>query len=56
MTFEPHPREFFAQKLGDLSKAPNRIANLRDKLSSLARAAALGRPRNTFMGIWGNYR
>ncbi|HZX28732.1 MAG TPA: bifunctional riboflavin kinase/FAD synthetase [Telluria sp.] len=38
MTFEPHPREFFAQKLGDLSKAPNRIANLRDKLSSLARA------------------
>lgn len=38
MTFEPHPREFFAQKMGDLSKAPNRIANLRDKLSSLARA------------------
>jgi len=38
MTFEPHPREFFAEKMGDLSKAPNRIANLRDKLSSLARA------------------
>jgi riboflavin kinase/FMN adenylyltransferase len=38
MTFEPHPREFFAQKMGDLSKAPNRIANLRDKLGSLARA------------------
>jgi riboflavin kinase/FMN adenylyltransferase len=35
MTFEPHPREFFAQKMGDLSKAPNRIANLRDKLNSL---------------------
>lgn len=38
MTFEPHPREFFAQRAGDLSKAPNRIANLRDKLESLARA------------------
>ena len=35
MTFEPHPREFFARKMGDLSKAPNRIANLRDKLNSL---------------------
>ncbi|MES2901392.1 MAG: bifunctional riboflavin kinase/FAD synthetase [Pseudomonadota bacterium] len=38
MTFEPHPREFFAQRAGDLSKAPNRIANLRDKLESLAKA------------------
>jgi riboflavin kinase/FMN adenylyltransferase len=36
MTFEPHPREFFAHKLGDLSKAPARIANLRDKLQSLS--------------------
>ncbi|PHV08757.1 bifunctional riboflavin kinase/FMN adenylyltransferase [Janthinobacterium sp. BJB412] len=36
MTFEPHPREFFAQRAGDLSKAPPRIANLRDKLQSLA--------------------
>jgi riboflavin kinase/FMN adenylyltransferase len=35
MTFEPHPREFFAHKMGDLSKAPPRIANLRDKLGSL---------------------
>ena len=35
MTFEPHPREFFARKMGDLSKAPARIANLRDKLQSL---------------------
>ncbi|MYN01816.1 bifunctional riboflavin kinase/FAD synthetase [Pseudoduganella sp. DS3] len=35
MTFEPHPREFFARKLGDLSKAPPRIANLRDKLQAL---------------------
>lgn len=38
MTFEPHPREFFAQRMGDLSRAPNRIANLRDKLESLERA------------------
>lgn len=38
MTFEPHPREFFAQRAGDLSKAPNRIANLRDKLQSLSNA------------------
>jgi riboflavin kinase/FMN adenylyltransferase len=38
MTFEPHPREFFAQRSGDLSKAPARIANLRDKLESLASA------------------
>lgn len=35
MTFEPHPREFFARKLGDMSKAPPRIANLRDKLQAL---------------------
>jgi riboflavin kinase / FMN adenylyltransferase len=35
MTFEPHPREFFAHKMGDLSKAPPRIANLRDKLQAL---------------------
>ena len=26
MTFEPHPREFFAQMAGDLSRAPARIA------------------------------
>jgi riboflavin kinase / FMN adenylyltransferase len=38
MTFEPHPREFFAQSAGDPSKAPNRIANLRDKLQSLSNA------------------
>ncbi|KQZ43403.1 bifunctional riboflavin kinase/FAD synthetase [Duganella sp. Root1480D1] len=35
MTFEPHPREFFAHKMGDMSKAPPRIANLRDKLQAL---------------------
>ncbi len=36
MTFEPHPREFFAERSGDLSTAPPRIANLRDKLQSLS--------------------
>ncbi len=35
MSFEPHPRAFFAQMMGDLSKAPTRIANLRDNLSAL---------------------
>ena len=36
MTFEPHPREFFARMAGDDSRAPSRIANLRDKLQALA--------------------
>ena len=35
MTFEPHPREYFAAQTGDLSRAPTRIANLRDKLEAL---------------------
>lgn len=38
MTFEPHPRAFFAQRLGDASKAPTRIANLRDNLDYLTSA------------------
>lgn len=38
MTFEPHPREFFARRSGDDSGAPSRIANLRDKLEALAHA------------------
>jgi riboflavin kinase/FMN adenylyltransferase len=38
MTFEPHPREFFAALAGDPARAPRRIANLRDKLRSLAEA------------------
>lgn len=38
MTFEPHPREFFARCSGDITRAPARIANLRDKLRSLADA------------------
>lgn len=38
MTFEPHPRAFFAQMHGDITKAPTRIANLRDNLNSLTNA------------------
>jgi riboflavin kinase/FMN adenylyltransferase len=38
MTFEPHPREYFAARAGHLDQAPARIANLRDKLEALAQA------------------
>ena len=38
MTFEPHPREFFAQLAGDTNQAPPRVANLRDKLQALEAA------------------
>jgi riboflavin kinase/FMN adenylyltransferase len=38
MTFEPHPREFFAQLSGVPERAPARLANLRDKLQSLSDA------------------
>jgi riboflavin kinase/FMN adenylyltransferase len=37
MTFEPHPRDFFAAKAGKPELAPARIANLRDKLAELER-------------------
>ena len=37
MTFEPHPRDYFAQRSGQPDLAPARIATLRDKLSELAR-------------------
>ncbi len=41
LTFEPHPREFFAEQAAavgktDDARAPVRIANLRDKLEALA--------------------
>lgn len=36
MTFEPHPREYFA-KFNPAIPVPNRIANLRDKLDALRR-------------------
>ena len=38
MTFEPHPREYFAHLSGDEGRAPRRIANLRDKLQALESA------------------
>jgi riboflavin kinase / FMN adenylyltransferase len=37
LTFEPHPRDFFARLLGKTDTAPTRIALLRDKLSELER-------------------
>lgn len=37
MTFEPHPRDWFAQKAGKPELAPLRIAPLRDKLAELQR-------------------
>jgi riboflavin kinase/FMN adenylyltransferase len=37
LTFEPHPRDFFARKLGKPELAPTRIATLRDALTELER-------------------
>ena len=37
LTFEPHPRDYFAQRAGKPELAPARIATLRDKLSELER-------------------
>lgn len=37
LTFEPHPRDYFAQLAGKPELAPSRIATLRDKLSELDR-------------------
>jgi len=37
LTFEPHPRDFFARRAGRPDAAPARIAPLRDKLAELER-------------------
>ena len=37
LTFEPHPRDFFARRAGKPELAPARIATLRDKLAELER-------------------
>lgn len=37
LTFEPHPRDFFAQRAGKPEMAPARVATLRDKLAELER-------------------
>jgi len=37
MTFEPHPRDWFAHRAGKPEQAPLRIATLRDKLQELER-------------------
>lgn len=39
LTFEPHPRDYFAAAAGKPLSAPARIATLRDKLSELERCA-----------------
>ena len=38
MTFQPHPREYFAKLSGDLSRVPPTIASLRDKLDAFQKA------------------
>src|SRR5574343_306268 len=35
LTFEPHPRDYFAALMGKPELAPSRVATLRDKLSEL---------------------
>ena len=37
LTFEPHPRDFFAARAGRPETAPTRVATLRDKLAELKR-------------------
>ena len=37
LTFEPHPRDYFAAATGKASLAPARIGTLRDKLTELER-------------------
>jgi riboflavin kinase/FMN adenylyltransferase len=37
LTFEPHPRDFYAARLGRPEAAPARVATLRDKLAELER-------------------
>ena len=37
LSFEPHPRDFFAARIGKPEQAPARIATLRDKLGELER-------------------
>ena len=37
LSFEPHPRDYFARRAGRADQAPRRVATLRDKLSELER-------------------
>lgn len=37
LTFEPHPRDFFAARIGKPEMVPTRVATLRDKLAELER-------------------
>jgi len=40
LTFEPHPRDYFARRAGRPETAPPRVSTLRDKLSELERCGA----------------
>jgi riboflavin kinase/FMN adenylyltransferase len=40
LTFEPHPRDYFAARSGRPEAAPTRIATLRDKLAEIERCGA----------------
>jgi riboflavin kinase/FMN adenylyltransferase len=40
LTFEPHPRDWFARLAGRAEQAPPRIATLRDRMRELARCGA----------------
>ena len=37
LTFEPHPRDYFARRAGHPERAPARMSTLRDKLTELDR-------------------
>jgi riboflavin kinase / FMN adenylyltransferase len=37
LTFEPHPRDFFARRVGRPEEAPRRVATFRDKMAELHR-------------------
>jgi len=42
LTFEPHPRDFFAARAGKPEQAPARISTLRDKIAELERCGVDG--------------
>ena len=51
LTFEPHPRDYFAKSLQQAGYAPARVGTLRDKLEGLAQCGVdqtivLHRPRS----------
>jgi len=49
MTFEPHPRDYFALRARRPELAPTRICSLRDKITALARHGVAGMQIATLM-------